>query len=294
MSEVKFREYRIDNLRAIAIVLIVLGHSIIIYSTTWRLYETNISAPFLDLVKKIINLIQLPLFFSLSGYLFYNTLKRKKVKEIINDKIKRLLFPFLIFACLWLLPIRLLVNYPGYQNISLKTIIVNRIILGFDNGHLWYLPTLFLVFIIYAFLFALEKKIGIRHTTRYCVNFIIGVFFYGLQLLFSFPTYIGFICEYFLWFSLGLILHNMDFLYKNSNFRKKKIILVILCFILTCVSVCKPNLLYTNMASFLWILCLFSARLDFENKILSILSANSFGIYLLHSPLVYITYTVNH
>lgn len=36
------REYKIDNLRAIAILLVVLGHSIIIYDPNWGLITSDI------------------------------------------------------------------------------------------------------------------------------------------------------------------------------------------------------------------------------------------------------------
>ncbi len=63
-------EYRINNIRALAILIVIFGHSIILYSSSWSLYETMQTSPILDNVKKVINLFQMPLFFSLSGYLF--------------------------------------------------------------------------------------------------------------------------------------------------------------------------------------------------------------------------------
>lgn len=56
----------------------VLGHSIILYPSAWDLYSTEVTAPFLDLLKKCIDPIQMPLFFSLSGYLFVLTHKKKR------------------------------------------------------------------------------------------------------------------------------------------------------------------------------------------------------------------------
>lgn len=57
------REYKIDNLRAIAILLVVLGHSIIIYDPNWGLISSEVECmPFMYL-KKMINLVQMPLFF---------------------------------------------------------------------------------------------------------------------------------------------------------------------------------------------------------------------------------------
>lgn len=76
MSQSK-RLTRLCNIRSFAILVVVLGHSIILYSSTWNLYPTSVSAPFLDRLKWIIDVIQMPLFFSLSGYLFVFTHQKK-------------------------------------------------------------------------------------------------------------------------------------------------------------------------------------------------------------------------
>lgn len=47
----------IVNLRAIAILTVVFGHSIIIYSDKWSLYTTNQSSAFLSRIKDVINVV---------------------------------------------------------------------------------------------------------------------------------------------------------------------------------------------------------------------------------------------
>ena len=61
----------ITTLRAFAIIIVVLGHSIILYDPSWTWYVPGQECPFFEELKKIINVVQMPLFFSLSGYLFY-------------------------------------------------------------------------------------------------------------------------------------------------------------------------------------------------------------------------------
>ena len=46
--ERKTRLTKIGNIRALAIILVVLGHSIILYSYDWNLYETIWKVPFLN------------------------------------------------------------------------------------------------------------------------------------------------------------------------------------------------------------------------------------------------------
>ena len=52
----------------------------------------------------------------------------------------------------------------------------NKILFGSDNGHLWYLPTLFLIFIVYAFLMFFERKCIGEQAAYYC-NFFAGTLF---------------------------------------------------------------------------------------------------------------------
>lgn len=53
---------QVGNIRALAILLVVLGHSIILYSTGWDLYTTTRQAPFLSWLKRVIDILQMPLF----------------------------------------------------------------------------------------------------------------------------------------------------------------------------------------------------------------------------------------
>ena len=92
-------EYRISNLRAFAIIVVVLGHSIILYSGSWGIYHAVRSSVFFDYLKDAINLFQMPLFFSLSGYLFAKTVKLDSFWIFIEKKTKRLLVPFFFVGC---------------------------------------------------------------------------------------------------------------------------------------------------------------------------------------------------
>ena len=87
INELKVKkDQSIDNLRALAIILVVFGHSIILYSSSWNLYSTINKCEFLDLLKAIINLIQMPLFFSISGYLYFYTHSHTNLLKLIKKK----------------------------------------------------------------------------------------------------------------------------------------------------------------------------------------------------------------
>ena len=56
MKENKTRNYQIDNLRAMAILLVVFGHSIAIYTAGWDKYHSINSVPVLNAIGILINL----------------------------------------------------------------------------------------------------------------------------------------------------------------------------------------------------------------------------------------------
>lgn len=134
----------ITNVRALAIFLVVLGHSIILYSSAWGYYPTERKSILLDNLKFLINGIQMPLFFSLSGFCFLWSWNRSSdfISQIIK-KAQRLIIPYIMIGICWLFPIRMLVKYPYYNGLTVPHIIFKSILLGEDNGHLWFLPTLF-------------------------------------------------------------------------------------------------------------------------------------------------------
>ena len=68
----------ISNIRALAIIVVVFGHSIILYSSNWNIYTTKYTMPTLDLLKRVLDMFQMPLFFSISGYLFYFTYAKRR------------------------------------------------------------------------------------------------------------------------------------------------------------------------------------------------------------------------
>lgn len=152
---------QIGNIRALAIFLVVLGHSIILYSTGWDLYETTVSVPWLDMLKQIINIVQMPLFFSLSGYLFVFTHGKKRgFVHLLKNKALRLLVPYLGIGLCFLLPIRLAIGFTSYQNMKIGDFAL-KLLTSNDVGHLWFLPALFLIFLLGEIILTVLEKIPV-------------------------------------------------------------------------------------------------------------------------------------
>lgn len=188
MSQQK-RLTQLSNIRALAIFLVVLGHSIILYSSSWNLYETTVSAPLLDVLKRIIDIPQMPLFFSLSGYLFVFSHQRSRgFWQLLKNKFLRLLVPYLGIGILFLLSIRLAVGFPSYQNMGLGEFLI-KLLNSSDVGHLWFLPALFIVFLLSELILTVAEKVpGIKRYPEivFCI-IALGLYLEGYRIGFGYP-----------------------------------------------------------------------------------------------------------
>ena len=271
----KNKSNKINNLRVIAIILVVLGHSIIIYSSSWNLYQTSNKVIFLDYFKRIIDIIPMPLFFAISGYLFYYSHKEDPhFLNFIIKKFKRLIIPFFCVGIFYLLPIRKLINYPGYINKSFFDIFIHNFLKVSDVGHLWYLPALFLIFIISEL-----------------ILFI--VYFLGYKIAFTYPPLMS-AYSYIIWFALGVFLNKYESIFNpiyNNKFLTMTFILINIIGLIYCGLDNQIRLALSLGIRTLTIINLFKLISSNTNEFLDKLGKNSFGIYLFHSPLVYITFS---
>lgn len=202
--EQKNRLTKIGNIRALCIFLVVLGHSIILYSSAWDLYSTQVSAPVLDLMKKFIDPIQMPLFFSLSGYLFVFThSKHRGFLPLLRTKALRLLVPYFGIGLMYMLPIRLVIGYPGYQGRTAAQLLTN-FLLSSDVGHLWFLPALFVIFLLAELILSAAEKLPLvrRAPALFLCAAALGLYMEGYRISFGYAP-IQSAYGNLLWFSLG-------------------------------------------------------------------------------------------
>lgn len=285
---------QIGNIRALTIFLVVLGHSIILYSYGWDLYETSRDVPFLNWLKWFIDIPPMPLFFSLSGYLFVFTHGKKQgFLHLLKNKVLRLLIPYLGIGLCFLLPIRVAIGFPSYQGISIGAFFL-KLLTASDVGHLWFLPALFCVFLLSEIILTIAEKIpGIR---KYPVLFLCAVslvlYLEGYRIGFGYPPLLS-AFNYLIWFSFGCLLNEyQELLRKVYGIPWVKWILLALnggllvyCFFADSVRV----LISLGMRA----LCILNVYGFMPEKSCSLaekLDRNSFGVYLFHSPLIYITF----
>ncbi|RGK02078.1 acyltransferase family protein [Mediterraneibacter gnavus] len=89
-----------------------------------------------------------------------------------------------------------------------------------------------------------------------------------------------------IWFYIGYLASKYKGNINQMCYSKRIIILLF-----TVIFSFGENILFHYLSTFLILLSLYLLMTDKSNKTLKILSDNSFGVYLLHSPLIYITYS---
>lgn len=287
---------QIINIRALAILLVVFGHSIILYSSSWGLYTSIHSIPLLDYIKRIIDIIQMPIFFSISGYLFFYTHnKNRGILWLIKSKLKRLIVPYFLVGFIYMVPIKYAVGYPGYQDKTLIDIIGNFLVCQ-DVGHLWFLPALFFIFLICeVFMDIIEKVHIIRKRNIEAVSLLILaiiLYYEGYRIAFGYAPILSAFVN-LIWFSFGYFICTYHELYQS--FFSRKIIKIVstiiaICLLLVCVFF-DIKVIVGIFCKLICILELYAIVPGKNCKIISCISKNSFGIYLFHSPLIYITFS---
>lgn len=286
---------KIVNLRALAILLIVFGHSIIIYDPTFELLNSSVEVPLLASIKHIISFIQLKLFFMLSGFcLFYSCGQRKiwwrskfcQFSFFVKNKFCRILIPYFVIAFLWMDPIKYVLSIPGYTD-PVRFVLEQ---LYFTNcGHLWFLPCLFLIMIIVRFLVLDNSSVGRVLIIFLCASGLSYFSFY-FSNVFQFDNVIYYLPYFVLGFAINAFLN--DDLAKLVNGRNR----INVVFWSLTVSIALLYITYKiTSIGFDWLLSVIILIAFYivtpgrSNRIISFISDNSFGLYLFHSPLIYIT-----
>lgn len=121
----------IDASKGIGIFLVMIGHSSLIGPSRSQIYAFH-----------------MPLFFFLSGYLF-STRKFSTFKDFFISKAKSLLIPYLVFSIISIILYGYFREQPIELNRFLEIILISKRNSMYFNDALWFLPSLFLIEIIF-------------------------------------------------------------------------------------------------------------------------------------------------
>ena len=294
----KVREYSL--LRVLLMLLVVLGHSTyLIIQTTYGGVHYIMNEPnnFIPMVDKIIawtSSFHMPAFFMLSGAVYFLS-EKKTINELVKKKFKRLIIPFVISGILFMIPIKIFTGF--YKNIALPKLII-QFIIGFEGGHLWFLPALFIVSIIF---YGIKKLIK----DKAHVNILIVLFItYLLQTYHNYCIstnifYISNALDNIFWYTLGycfeLWRRKCQLFIKTSNVLIMFVVSLIAAIVLIMhknYGINNIHIMYVRIIiNTFMIYCLINliARTKFANlKIIDFLDKYSMYIYLFHDPLEYV------
>lgn len=143
-------------------------------------------------------------------------------KELINDKTKRLLFPFFLVTIACSVPIKIFSGYYRLSDNLMKDVFIGQILMQ-GNTHLWFLPTLFFCYVI---IYIIERQTRINRK-KFCIAFAAISF-----MSFSMPVVlISNIMQYIFWFYIGYCFEKCR--HRINNVIKKYPTVSVLSFILT-------------------------------------------------------------
>lgn len=261
------------------ILLVILGHVAFCY-TSMGAVPPAVPSDFMCIIKDVIYSFHMPMFVFVSGCVFaFQVEIRKKeytLPSLIKNKLKRLLLPYYVFAYLWVLPTMF---YLGKEPLQYA----KGLLVGIDSRHLWYVMMLFGVFILFYVLRLLCNRFRIPHY----VILVVAILLYIIPCTVVYFQ-IDNIFRYLLWFSAGY------FLFLNRRWIRYT--LVSTCILsgimfMARVEVLDSLLMLSN--GFIGI-CIFyyislHSKQLLKSRIFQVISKDSFGIYLFHAMIIYIT-----
>lgn len=298
MDNEKKKNSIIQVLRALAIILVLIHHSI-----------TNINASaFGKTIDNIIICFHMPIFFLISGYLFESKIKKyiENGKLVfIKNKIKHLIFPYLFWTVLlWVgIQVACVVNKSFMLKIGYDSMNILELLKGiftyevYYTQHLWFLYVLFIMFIISIFSIKCNKRVLL------CISIICGM----STAIISYPNIITRLFMWFPFFIIGrCIISNIDYIkkWKETFFNNSKKIFIaniyiFLIFIFLCVfrivlldnnsieiKIISKLLMYLigfSGSYLLYVVAKFICKFKLE-KIISKIGDYSYEIYLIHNP----------
>lgn len=188
------------------------------------------------------------------------------------------------------------IHYPSYTGRNIISILIKNLFFGIDIGHLWYLQVLFNIFVI----FILFEKIN---TYNWKTTFIILLFFNILSVITPDIFNVNLTFRYLLYFYLGYLVKKFDLSIKNSIQLIALFLIQNLAFLFNFYFHAANNFFILgidfvvstigSISACLFLYCFFKNINDgngglADNKIIKFIDNKSFGIYLFHSPILYL------
>jgi len=293
-SQKVFLEY-LHSFRGLAIILIVLLHST--YSTIFLTNQLG-SHKYFEIITQVLLHGSTIFFAVISGILFSNILRNRGFKRFYISKTKYVILPYLLFTIVLTL---VMVKFKVFANDGYLEALLQYIKLVFENfiygeAHYiyWYIPVLMFLYLVTPFLDYIQKA-NTLSKVLFVIFMVLPLFFSRMGM--SFQTMVYFMGCYCFGMYLG------DNLEMKLNYFKKHIHVITIIAIVSTISLfylywndmdlvgnisLKESFFYIQKTSFTLIIILFFKQLHEQPKWLDGIARDSFAIYFLHGPILFI------
>jgi glucan biosynthesis protein C len=305
----------IDSGRALASFAGIIYHVALIFSANWIISVSDQNQiEGLKAYTQYINLFRMPLFLFISGYFSMSVLSRKGAKEFLNNRVKRIAIPLVSTMIILNTLQSYFSNYLLYGRHTFDGWISQLLpwSSNFSFSHAWYLYYI-LVFSLLLLVIDYKKIITSRIEKLHKYNgyyldvgFIIltiGISAFGLLIYKIVPLSHNLIniidmTMYLPYFVIGYVCYvNKELLERLVINIDKKRALYFFIMIVGTMSVLllmpdsfKYPKFFMNLVcryySLLFVIYLLNRFLNKENKVIDYMSKSSYGVYILHQPII--------
>lgn len=301
----------LDVARTFAILCVVLCHSVEhIYPLNLEsISAMDLSAKYLAFFAFTIGRLGVPIFFFISGYLL---LSRNFDSSSCLTFWKKNLVPLLICSELWILIINIYFNLIRNTNLDISDLLLQMLFLkNFNISHLWYLPVIVGIYVFIPFISKVlnnfdPKLFILPYILAYIGFFIIPM----INLLFQFTDMVSLRTNMnvaFVGGSYGLYLVTGFFISKGYFDKINKFLLFLTSLIALSLAVVLQVCFYSkgfynpiwydSPLIFITSFCIFlifkntnfemlSSKLTLFDKSIKQIALLSFGIYMVHKPIL--------
>ncbi len=200
------RVYEIDFLKAIAVILVVVGHAISFYSNYYPIPMA------IEIIQNIIYAVHVPLFFAIAGYLC--KCPKNFGRWYYWKKIKRILIPYYFFAILKLIYSNFISEQFAHGN-SFSEQLMSVFIVG---DVYWFCYTIFIFYLLAPLLWKCSTYV-LKVILYIVIVFNTVLFCLDMELTSVFQ--ISNVVYYIFFFCVGMYFERVDFFSKFKDMKCK-------------------------------------------------------------------------
>lgn len=270
-------------------IMVVIAHIIVFFSD----YGGVVEMPFHGVLNYCYHYIYsfvMSMFIFISGAIYRKGIDKGKYQDnfkFINKKFVRLLVPYFLWGIGIVAPVFKLL---GFTEKSYVSYVFHGIILGKDSRHLWFLWTLFFIFVLMKSLQVVLKKGIIAELVILLISTVLCYYSWDFTGMFG----INSIAHYFVYFMFGYFFEGKKAFF--HVFLEKRPWISIMLFLLIGILVKTTNNFNINfILPWIGIIMMYGLVVAFHKwiytgKLYYYLKKNSFGIYLVHPMIIYVVF----